>query len=486
MWKKNEEVRMAITDLSEDGAGVGHADGCAVFVKDTVPGDAGTVRIVKAKKNYAFGIMTNREVSSDWRVDSPCPVSGPCGGCQLCHVAYEKQLEWKREKVRNCIERIGGLKEVDVLPVIGMEEPWHYRNKAQFPVGTDREGNLIAGFYAGHSHRIVPAQDCRILDPRCIRVKDVVLSWMREHKITSYNEESGKGLVRHIVVRVGAATGQIMAGLVVNGERIPAAEDLIGRLTAIEGMTSICLNVNRERTNVILGREVKVLWGEAAITDRIGDVSYQISLLSFYQVNPVQTVKLYRTALAFAGLTGNEIVWDLYCGIGTISLFLAQKAKQVYGVEIVEQAVRDAAANAKLNGFTNAEFFAGAAEEVLPAKYAESGGAMRADVIVVDPPRKGCDEALLATIVQMEPGRVVYVSCDPATLARDLKYLSANGYRVEKVQPCDMFPQGVHVESCVLLERVSNRKTDSYVKLNVKMADYYRIKDSAETENAEE
>ena len=240
MWKKNDEIRMAITDLTNEGSGVGHADGCAVFVKDTGPGDAGTVRIIKAKKNYAYGIMTRLETASDWRVPSACPVSGPCGGCQLCHVAYDKQLAWKQQKVKNCLERIGGLKGIEVLPVLGMDEPWHYRNKAQYPVGYDREGRLTAGFYAGHSHRIVPSEDCRIQDERSNRIRGLVLSWMEEHRISAYDEETGKGLVRHIIVRVGAATGEIMTGLVVNGTKLPAAEDLIERLRTVPGMTSVC------------------------------------------------------------------------------------------------------------------------------------------------------------------------------------------------------------------------------------------------------
>ena len=463
---------MVITDLSEDGSGVGRADGCAVFVKDTVPGDAGTVRIVKAKKNYAYGIMTEREVSSDWRVVPACPSAGPCGGCQLMHVSYEKQLEWKRKKVEDCLKRIGGLTDVTVEPVLGMENPEHYRNKAQFPVGVDRDGQLTAGFYARHSHRIIAQEDCMIQDARSNRVLAAVLAWMREHRVTVYDEESGTGLVRHVIVRTAHATGQIMAGLVINGTKIPAEDALISSLCQIEGMTSVCLSINRERTNVILGNETRVLWGDDKITDRIGEVSYRISLASFYQVNPVQTVKLYQTALEFAGLTGEETVWDLYCGIGTISLFLAQKAKQVYGVEIVEQAVLDARENAALNGCTNAEFFAGAAEEVMPRKFRESGGSMRADVIVVDPPRKGCDEALLETIVQMQPERIVYVSCDPATLARDLKYLSARGYEVKKVQPCDMFPQGVHIETVVLLVR---KNPDTYVNLKLDLDEPDRL-----------
>ncbi|MBR1758031.1 MAG: 23S rRNA (uracil(1939)-C(5))-methyltransferase RlmD [Lachnospiraceae bacterium] len=453
-FQKNQEIELAITDLTADGLGVGHADGYALFVKDTVPGDAGTVRVIKTKKNYGFGRMVDLKVRSDWRVTPPCPVAGPCGGCQLMHVDYQKQLEWKRKKVEDCIYRIGGLTDVEVLPVLGMEEPWHYRNKAQYPVGTDEKGNLIAGFYAGHSHRIVANEHCLIQDEKSNQVLALVLAWMKKHHISAYDEATGKGLVRHVIVRVGKATGQIMAGLVINGAQIPAADALIDTLKTVEGMTSICLNCNRENTNVILGETTKVLWGEDAIIDRIGDVSYRISLPSFYQVNPTQTVKLYQTALDFAGLTGNETVWDLYCGIGTISLFLAQKAKQVYGVEIVEQAVVNAKENAKLNGFTNAEFFAGAAEEVMPQKFLESGATMRADVIVVDPPRKGCEEALLDTIVQMEPERIVYVSCDPATLARDLKYLNERGYRTQKVQPCEMFAQGVHIESVASVRRV--------------------------------
>ena len=369
--------------------------------------------------------------------------------------------------MKNCLERIGGLtlEKVGVgeksssgaaafEPIIGMEEPYYYRNKAQFPVGRNKEGNIVTGFYAGRTHSIIDTSHCYIQAKENEQLLQLVREFMEENQIEPYNEETHTGLVRHILTRVGFTTGEIMVCLIINGEKLPKAEKLVEKLKDIQGMTSICLNVNKEKTNVILGNKVTVLWGQGYITDYIGDIKYQISPLSFYQVNPVQTKKLYETALEYAGLTGNEVVWDLYCGIGTISLFLAQKAKEVYGVEIVPQAIEDAKKNAEINGIQNAEFFVGAAEEVLPQKYKESNGSMRAQVIVVDPPRKGCDEKLLETLVKMEPERIVYVSCDPATLARDLKYLEANGYQTIRVRPCDMFGHSVHCETVCLLIRV--------------------------------
>ena len=392
------------------------------------------------------------------------------------------QLTYKENKVKSCLERIGGIRvqkadTVDATgcepeavndalageacecapavfePIIGMEEPFYYRNKAQFPVGRDKTGKLVTGFYAGRTHSIIDTSHCYIQAKINERLLAEVKAFLVEENIEPYNEETHSGLVRHILTRVGFTTGEIMVCLILNGEKLPASEKLVERLKKIEGMTSICINVNTEKTNVILGKKVKVLWGQGYITDYIGDIKYQISPLSFYQVNPVQTRKLYETALEYAGLTGNEVVWDLYCGIGTISLFLAQQAKQVYGVEIVPQAIEDAKKNAEINGIENVEFFTGAAEEVLPQKYKESNGAMKAQVIVVDPPRKGCDERLLETVVRMEPERIVYVSCDPATLARDLKYLEGKNYKVQKVRACDMFGHSVHVETVCLLSR---------------------------------
>ena len=347
-------------------------------------------------------------------------------------------------------------------PIIGMEAPWHYRNKAQFPVGTTKDGEIVTGFYAGRTHLIVPVETCFIQHPENEKLMDIVRRWMNDHQVSAYDETTHKGLVRHIFTRIGKYTGEIMVCLVINGNKIPAAQDLIERLVQVPGMKSICLNLNREKTNVILGNEVKYLWGEHFITDFIGDVKYRISPLSFFQVNPVQTQKLYQTALEYGDIKKDEVVWDLYCGIGTISLFLAKHAKQVCGVEIVPQAIDDARENARLNGIQNASFFVGKAEEVVPQQYEENG--ISADVIVVDPPRKGCDEKLLDCMVKMAPERIVYVSCDPATLARDLKFLEEHGYKVMKVRCVDMFPHSVHVETVVLL---SQQKPDDVIEVDL-------------------
>lgn len=338
---------------------------------------------------------------------------------------------------------------------MGMEEPYHYRNKAQFPIGTDKNGEIITGFYAGRTHDIIPNTRCYLGVDVNEEILNIVLNFMKTYHISAYDETNGKGLVRHVLIRTGFTSKEIMVCVVMNGKKLPHSEKLVEQLVKIEGMTSITLNVNTKKTNVILGEEIILLWGETYIKDNIGDIVYQISPLSFYQVNPVQTRKLYETALEYADLKGAETVWDLYCGIGTISLFLAQKAKQVYGVEIVPQAIEDAKRNAKLNGIENAEFYVGKAEEVLPELYDKEG--IYADVIVVDPPRKGCDEKCLETIVKMAPKRVVYVSCDSATLARDLKYLCERGYEVRRVRACDMFPMTGHVETVVLLSLKTNQ-----------------------------
>ena len=451
--KKNEMVRVRIEDMGHDGAGIGRVDGYALFVKDALIGDLAEVKVMKAKKNYAYARLMRIVEPSPFRVEPRCPVSRQCGGCQLQAMDYEQQLLFKQRKVENNLKRIGGFENLCVQPVLGMEEPFRYRNKAQFPIGTDKEGHPVAGFYAGRTHSIISCMDCLLGHPVNEQILDAVLNYMERFQVPAYDEQTGKGLVRHVLVRVGFSTKELMVCLVLNGRKLPKQEILVEELTKIEGMTGITINVNTERSNVILGRELIPVWGQTYITDYIGDLAYQISPLSFYQVNPAQTRKLYETALSYAGLTGKETVWDLYCGIGTISLFLARKAKKVYGVEIIPQAIEDARKNAARNGITNAEFFVGKSEEILPEYYRKNGG--YADVIVVDPPRKGCEEALLETIVKMQPARVVYVSCDSATLARDLKYLCGNGFRVEKVQPVDMFGQTVHVETVVLMSRVS-------------------------------
>ena len=397
------------------------------------------------------------EASAD-RVEPNCPYYRQCGGCQIQALSYEKQLEFKENKVRNNLERIGGFTKIPMEPIVGMDEPYHYRNKAQFPVGTDKEGHIVTGFYAGRTHTIIPNRDCALGLPVNREILDIVIDFMEKYHISAYDEKTGKGLVRHVLIRCGFSSQEKMVCLIINGKSLPHGEKLVEALRKIDGMTSVSLNCNTERTNVILGHKTIVLWGQEYITDQIGDISYEISPVSFYQVNPVQTEKLYGLALEYADLHGEETVWDLYCGIGTISLFLAQKAKQVYGVEIIPQAIENAKRNAVKNGIENAEFFVGKSEEVLPEFYEKEAAAGRkayADVIVVDPPRKGCDEKLLDTIVKMAPDRVVYVSCDSATLARDLKILCEQGYELKRVRAVDQFCHTVHTEAVCCLHRVN-------------------------------
>lgn len=460
--KKNEITVVKIEDIGVNGEGIGKVDGYTLFVKDAVIGDTIEAKITKAKKNYGYARLMKILEPSKYRVEAKCPVARKCGGCQIQELAYEEQLRFKEKKVLGNLERIGGF-DAEFLrsvtePVCGMNEPFYYRNKAQFPIGTDKEGNIITGFYAGRTHQIIPNMECVLGVSVNREILNIILEFMNQYKVAAYDEEKHQGLVRHVLIRYGFSTKEIMVCLVINGDNIPNAEKLVDKLREVEGMTSISVNINREKTNVILGGEVKVLWGQSYITDYIGNVKYQISPLSFYQVNPLQTEKLYGLAMEYAGLEGNETVWDLYCGIGTISLFLAQKAKKVYGVEIVPQAIDDARNNAAINHIENAEFFVGKAEEILPEYYEnyakEHGGKQaHADVIVVDPPRKGCDEMLLKTMAEMQPEKIVYVSCDSATLARDLKYLCEKGYEIRKIRAVDMFPMTVHVETCVLLQR---------------------------------
>lgn len=484
-WKKNDRFQVRIEDLSDTGEGIGKTDGFTWFVKDAVIGDLVEASVMKVKKTYGFARMQQLLEPSPARVEPPCPVARQCGGCQLLAMGYEDQLKFKENNVWNDLVRIGGLKnlvrvdengqaldgraldpEKDALfyPIIGMENPWRYRNKSQFPFGRSRDGRIITGFYAGRTHTIIEHEDCLLGVEENRHILACIREYMKEYGIAPYDETSHTGLVRHVLVRKGFRTGELMVCLVING---PAAalkhrDVLVERLVSLFGengtsgitgsrMASISCSMNLEKTNVIMGKETVDLYGPGYITDYIGDVQYRISPLSFYQVNPVQTERLYGTALEYAGLTGNETVWDLYCGIGTISLFLAQKAKQVCGVEIVPQAIADARANAALNGMENVEFFVGKAEEVLPEQYEKKHA--YADVVVVDPPRKGCDAVCLETIVKMAPKKIVYISCGPATLARDLKYLGEQGYEVKKVRCVDMFCGGVHCEVCVKLER---------------------------------
>lgn len=455
-FKKNQMVELYIDDIGNEGEGIGHIDGYALFLKDAVIGDKVRARIIKTKKNYGFARVEEVLEPSKDRVEPKCPKARACGGCTLQHLSYKKQLEYKFQKVKNCLERIGGLQGIEekMEPIYGMDEPFYYRNKAQFPVGTDKEGNLVTGFYAGRTHHIIDCTHCVIQHPVNESILLKVLDYMKKNKISAYDEKTHHGLVRHIMTRVGFVTGEIMVCLVINGKKkdLRNLYQLVDSLKEIDGMTSICVNINKEKTNKILGNKIETVYGPAYIYDYIGDVKYQIGPLSFFQVNPKQTKVLYEKAMEYANLQGQETVWDLYCGIGTISLFLAQKAKEVYGVEIVKEAIDDAKFNAQMNGFDNAKFFVGKAEEVLPREYEKNG--VYADVIVVDPPRKGCDAKLLDTMVKMAPKRIVYVSCDPATLARDLKILGENGYQVEKVSVVDQFSHSSHVETVCLLSKI--------------------------------
>ena len=471
LYKKDDLLTVEITDIGNDGEGIGKIDGYTLFIKDAVIGDKVKAKIMKAKKNYAYAHLEEVITPSKDRVKPRCPIARQCGGCQIQNMSYESQLRFKQSKVRNNIVRLGGFdeKEIDSImePIIGMDDPFKYRNKAQFPVGKDKNGKIVTGFYAGHSHNIIPNTDCIIGVPDNKEILEIIIAHMEKNHIEPYDEVTGKGLVRHILIRKGFVSGQLMVCLVINYKNknntdniyIKNQDELISKLSSITGMTSISVSINTEKTNVIMGTEIHTIWGQDTIKDTLCGLEFNISPLSFYQVNPVQTEKLYGQAIEYAGLTGNETVWDLYCGIGTITLSMSKKAKQVYGVEIIPQAIDDANDNAARNNISNAKFYVGKAEEVLPDFYEKesekdsSSNALHPDVIVVDPPRKGCDQMCLDTMLKMAPNRIVYVSCDSATLARDLRILCDGGYKLEHVRPCDMFPMSVHVETVCLLSK---------------------------------
>lgn len=472
-YEKNQILTVEIEDITSEGEGIGKISGYPFFVKDAVIGDTVQIRVTRTKKNYAYGRLEKVVEPSPFRVEPICGFHKQCGGCQIQAMDYERQLEFKQSKVRNNLVRIGGFDAefIDGVmePVVGMEDPLHYRNKAQYPIGMDKEGKPIAGFYAGRTHSIIANTDCGLGVLENKEILETVLSYMEENHVPAYEEAAGEGLIRHVLIRKGFYSGEIMVCLVISGKKrgsvfLPSQEKLICDLSRIKGMTSVSVSINTEKTNVIMGKEIHTIWGRSTINDTIfvrdaengfapqgKGITFAISPLSFYQVNPVQTEKLYSLALLYAGLTGKETVWDLYCGIGTISLFLADRAKEVYGVEIVPQAIRDAKENALRNGIGNAAFFVGKAEEVLPEKFEKEN--IYADVIMVDPPRKGCDAACLETMLKMRPERIVYVSCDSATLARDLKVLCGGGYEIKRVRAVDMFPMTVHVETIVGLQR---------------------------------
>ncbi|HIW20798.1 MAG TPA: 23S rRNA (uracil(1939)-C(5))-methyltransferase RlmD [Candidatus Dorea intestinavium] len=452
--KKNEIVTLTIEDIGINGEGIGKVMNYPLFIKDAIVGDKIKARVIKAKKNYGYGRIEEIIEPSKDRVVPPCFIAEKCGGCQIQALSYEKQLEFKYNKVKQNLKRIGQVKE-EVLDLVmedirGMKEPFRYRNKAAYPIGRNKEGKLMAGFYAGRTHSIIPVEDCLVGQEVNKEILKTILTFMQNHQIEPYNEQTQKGVLRHVLIRYGEATGEIMVCLIINAKSLKDSDKLVVELQKIAGIKSISLNINRENTNVIMGEKTLTLWGSPTITDYIGEVKFQISPKSFYQVNPAQTKVLYDLALEMADLSGKETVWDLYCGIGTISLFLSKKAKMVYGVEIVPQAIADAKENARINQIENAKFFVGKAEEVVPREQEKYG---RAEVIVVDPPRKGLDETLIATMAQMSPDRIVYVSCDSATMARDVALLSEKGYELKRVVPVDQFPQTVHVETVVLITR---------------------------------
>lgn len=470
-YDKNQIVTVEITDIGMDGEGIGKIDGFPFFIKDAIVGDVVEAKVTKSKKTYAYARVEKVLQSSLFRVEPKCAFHRQCGGCQIQAMDYAKQLVFKENKVRNNLIRIGGFEAefIDSImePVVGMDEPYFYRNKAQYPVGKNKDGEVVAGFYAGRTHSIIANTQCYLGAKENQPILETILSHMKEYSIEPYDEETGKGLVRHILIRKGFYSGEIMVCLILNlpdadkslDKALKSKDELISRLAKFEGMTSISANLNTRRDNVIMGTVCKTLWGKDRITDTLDGISFEISPLSFYQVNPLQTQKLYGLAVEYAKLTGKEIVWDLYCGIGTISLYMAKKAGKVCGVEIIPQAIEDAKANAARNGFVNTEFYVGKAEEVLPAYYDTKikenadDEMLHPDVICVDPPRKGCDSACLETMIKMAPERIVYVSCDSATLARDLKILCEGGYTLKRVRAVDQFPHTTHIETVCLLQR---------------------------------
>ena len=449
MLSKDKMYVVDIVDIGQGGVGIGKFEGFTVFVDGGLIKDKIKVKITKSKKNYAVGDIVEIIEPSPYRVERKCCKElKDCGGCQIQELDYKEQLNLKTNEVKQVISRIGKLDDVVVHHALGMEEPFRYRNKAQFPI-QKVDGVPVIGFYKKKSHDIIPTDECIIQHDVNDKIIKIIKTYIRAYKVSIYDEKTHTGVLRHLVTKVGFTTKEVMVVLVANGRKLPYLNELASVLKEnIPGFKTLVVNVNRERTNVILGNENRVIYGDGKINDNIGDLVFEISPLSFFQVNPVQTEVLYNKALEYAALGENDTVFDIYCGIGTISLFLAQKAKKVYGIEIVEEAIKDAKRNAELNNLDNVEFYVGKAEEVVPKMYKQG---KRANVVVVDPPRKGCDEKVLDTIVSMQPDRVVYVSCNPSTLARDLSYLDERGYKCLEVQPVDMFPHSVHIENVALI-----------------------------------
>ena len=495
LFKKNDIIEAVIDGIGNDGEGIAHIDGFPFFIKDCAPGDRVSAKVMKVKKNMGYARLISVDEPSENRITPECPVAQSCGGCTLQHISYEAELKYKDEKVYNCLLRIGGI-DREILdrarePIVPSEKVFRYRNKAQYPIGRDKDGKAVAGFFSGRTHHIVPQEDCRLSPPEFSRIIRTVLDYIDEFHIPVYDETTGRGLIRHVLIRKGFNTGEIMCCLVSTSEELPHSDQITEKLMEIPGVKSVCLNINPQSTNVILGRRTVSLSGELFIEDILCGLRFRISPLSFYQINPVMAEKLYKKALEYAELSddgisngafeeppeeGNEDaaessvteIWDICCGIGTITLAAASASKNsfVHGVEIVPEAVRDAKSNAELNSIQNVDFTAAAAEEYLPEYYRNNPGS-KADIIILDPPRKGLAPEVLNTVTALAPNRIVYVSCDPATLARDLKLLLSSGYRLERYRPFDQFARTGHVETVCLLSKLSSAK--HHIEINVDM-----------------
>ncbi|MEE1056710.1 MAG: 23S rRNA (uracil(1939)-C(5))-methyltransferase RlmD [Acutalibacteraceae bacterium] len=448
--KKNEIYETTITGMTTEGSGVGRIDGTAVFITNTAIGDIIKTKIIKTSKNYAIGRIEEIISPSPDRTEPDCKYFSQCGGCTYRHITYEAECQIKQQRVQDAIARIAGFENLKINPIVGGKSRNHYRNKAQLPVGKDSKGNLIMGFYAYHSHRIVDSNSCNLQPDEFTEISKIVKSWTVKNKIQPYNEATHTGLLRHLYIRIAEVTGEIMVCLVINGNSISFTDELINQLKAVKGFKSLQLNINKEKTNVVLGKKCITLYGCDYITDILCGLKFNISPLSFYQVNRTQAENLYSIAQKYAQLKKDDILLDLYCGTGTIGLSMAHKIKKLIGVEIIPQAIENAKENAKLNNINNAEFICADASTA-STKLDKQG--IKPTVIIVDPPRKGCDKELIATIVKMSPKRVVYVSCDSATMARDIKIFNELGYTPREVTPVDMFPGTSHIECVVLMSR---------------------------------
>lgn len=459
-FKKDDIIEVDIIDYNNDGEGIGKTDAFTWFIKDAVVGDKVKAKALKLKKNYGYAKLIDILVASEERVKAPCYISRQCGGCQLQESSYELQLKFKENKVFSNLKRIGLFEEntYKYEGIIGMEEPFRYRNKAIFPIAYDKTGDIISGFFARRTHNIIRVEDCLIGTKENKEILKIIIEFIKKYNIEIYDEKSNRGIIRNILIRKGFYTNQIMVCVIINANKLKYSEKLVEKLVNIDDVKSICININKENTNVVLGKKTVTIYGKSYIEDYIGDIKFKISALSFFQVNPKQTYKLYSKVLEYAGLSGNEIVWDLYCGIGSISLFLARKSKYVYGIEIVEDAIIDAKENARINKINNAIFYVGKAEELLPKFYENRDlcdeNKFKPDVIVVDPPRKGCDKACLDTMIKMNAKKIVYVSCESASLARDLRYLCENAYELKSLCIVDQFPHTTHVETVALIQKI--------------------------------